>query len=272
MEDIYKKVIELQEQGIPAALVTVIATKGSTPRGVGTKMIVLSDGSIIGTVGGSSVEAMVIEESKSCIQSGKCDKVTHNLDDAEKKDTGMICGGVMEFFVEPLVPSSHIYIFGGGHVALPLARMASQVGFTYTIIEDRAEFATRDRFPDAKELLVGKLQAVAQKIDFKATDFVAIDSESDHDASVWVKGTSSLEAYFTACQYDSGGNSTGPCMAFYLPYTSSSWTQSTDSVRIHPGTAKVILTLGLNNPGPDDTGSVWFDDVYFGLPLAPRGP
>jgi xanthine dehydrogenase accessory factor len=180
MDNIYKKVIEFQEQGIPAALVTVISTKGSTPRGVGSKMIVLSDGSIIGTIGGSSVEALIIEESKSCIQSGKCDKVTHNLDDAEKEDTGMICGGVMEFFIEPLVPSFHIYIFGGGHVALPFARMATQVGFTYTIIEDRAEFATRDRFRDAKELLVGNLQEVAQKIDFKATDFVVIVTRS-HD-------------------------------------------------------------------------------------------
>jgi hypothetical protein len=106
-------------------------------------------------------------------------------------------------------------------------------------------------------------------VEWDTTDFVAISSESDHDASVWVKGTSSLEAYFMVCQYDSGGNSTGPCTAFYLPYTSSSWTQSIDSIHIHPGTAKVILTLGLNNPGPDDTGSVWFDDVYFGLPLAP---
>jgi xanthine dehydrogenase accessory factor len=180
MKDFYSKVIELQEQGIPAALVTIIATKGSTPRSVGTKMIVFLDGTIFGTVGGSSVEALLIDESRACLQTGECQKVSHNLDDAENKDTGMICGGVMEFFIEPLIPAAHLYIFGAGHVALPLAKLAAQVGFTYTIIEDREQFATRDRFPEAKDLMVGSLQDVARQIQFKTTDFIAIVTRS-HD-------------------------------------------------------------------------------------------
>jgi xanthine dehydrogenase accessory factor len=180
MKDVYDKIIELREQGIPAALVTVIATKGSTPRSTGTKMIVLSDGSIFGTVGGSSVESLLIDESKTCIESGGCRRVAHNLDDAEQKDTGMICGGEMEFFIEPLLTSTQLYIFGAGHVALPLAQLAAQVGFTYTIIDDREEFATRDRFPEAKDLMVGSLQEIARQVPFKPTDFIAIVTRS-HD-------------------------------------------------------------------------------------------
>ena len=175
VKDVLKKAIELKQQGIPAALVTVIATKGSTPRSVGTKMIVLADGSIFGTVGGSSVESLLIEESKNCLQNGEYQRVSHNLDDTERKDTGMICGGVMEFFIEPLLPSPQLYIFGAGHVALPLAQLAAQVGFSYSIIDDREDFATRDRFPGAKELLVGSLKDIALQIPIKPTDFIAIE-------------------------------------------------------------------------------------------------
>ena len=95
------------------------------------------------------------------------------------------------------------------------------------------------------------------------TDFIAINSESDHPASVWVKGTSSLEAYYAVSQYDSDGNFTY-CQAFYLSYTSSDWTENTHSIHVNPGTTKVKLILGLNNPGPDDIETVWFDDIYFG--------
>jgi len=180
MDEIYQRIVQAQEKGQPAALVTVISTRGSTPRDVGTKMIVYSDGTIYGSIGGSAVEALVIEQSKKCIQDGSYLRVTHSLDDAEKEDTGMICGGVMEFFIEPLKPVPHLYIFGGGHVALPLARLAYQAGFSYTIIEDREQFATRERFPQAKDLIIGPLQDIAKQIEFKSTDFVAIVTRS-HD-------------------------------------------------------------------------------------------
>jgi len=118
MDEIYQRIVQAQEKGQPAALVTVISTRGSTPRDVGTKMIVYSDGTIYGSIGGSAVEALVIEQSKKCIQDGSYLRVTHSLDDAEKEDTGMICGGVMEFFIEPLKPVPHLYIFISGRIFL----------------------------------------------------------------------------------------------------------------------------------------------------------
>lgn len=146
MLDIYSKLSQLRDENISVAMVTVIATKGSTPRDTGAKMLVCGNGKVYGTVGGSSVEAMVIEEARECLKQNKSIKIWHDLDDKERSDTGMICGGKMEFFIEPVTTSNHLYIFGGGHVALPLARIASQVGFLYTIIEDRPEFASADRF------------------------------------------------------------------------------------------------------------------------------
>ncbi len=180
MADIYKKILELRDQNKPAALVTVVATKGSTPRDAGAKMLVCADGTVYGTIGGSAVEAMLIEEAKKCIRSGEYKTEWHDLDDKEKQDTGMICGGKMEFFIEPMMPAPHVYIFGGGHVALPLARFASQIGFSYTIIEDREEFAQKERFPDARDIIITSAADINENILFKESDYIAIVTRS-HD-------------------------------------------------------------------------------------------
>jgi xanthine dehydrogenase accessory factor len=178
MNEIYVKLQELIEQRKPVVLVTVIATTGSTPREAGTKMLVMPDGSIYGTVGGSSVEEKVITASIKSLREGKCLKISHNLDDEIQHDTGMICGGTMEFFIEPVNAAPLLYIFGAGHVALPLARLASQVGFDYIIIEDRTEFATRERFPEARDILIGKPDELAGRINFSSEDYIAIVSRS----------------------------------------------------------------------------------------------
>jgi xanthine dehydrogenase accessory factor len=182
IESLYKKIYEIVEQKIPAALVTVIQTKGSTPREIGSKMIVYEDGSNFGTIGGSMVEVKIIEEAKRCLQSGEPIQVSHNLNDLEQEDTGMVCGGVMEFFIEPLNLQSHVYIFGGGHVALPLANFAQHVGFTYSIIEDREQFASSERFPEAKEIIIEQPGIAAANIKYKPSDFVVIVTRShEHD-------------------------------------------------------------------------------------------
>lgn len=178
MIDIYEKINELRKHNKPAALVTVIATKGSTPRDTGTKMLVCTDGTIYGTVGGSAVEAMIIDEAKECINNGKYKKIWHNLHDQEKEDTGMICGGEMEVFIEPIAIPDHLIIFGGGHVALPLARFASQIGFSYTIVEDREEFADRNRFPDAKNIILAQADEIEAKVNIESSDYVAIVTRS----------------------------------------------------------------------------------------------
>jgi len=178
MLDIYDQIKQLRDNNVPAALVTIIATKGSTPRDTGTKMIVCGDGKVYGTVGGSAVEMMVIEEARECLKKNLTKKVWHDLDDQKQADTGMICGGKMEFFIEPIMIPPHLYIFGGGHVALPLARFASMVGFNYTVVEDRQEYASSERFPNAKEIILATSDDIDQKIKISATDYIAIVTRS----------------------------------------------------------------------------------------------
>jgi xanthine dehydrogenase accessory factor len=188
MKNIFEKVLEVQTCHKASALVTVIKTEGSTPRNAGSKMIVLANGEIIGSVGGASVEALVVDKAKECIKSGKCLIDSHNLNDPLNKDTGMICDGMMEFFIEPLSTQNHLFIFGAGHVGLALARLACQVGFEYTVIDDREEFANRDRFPDAGEIVVNNMGKYADELECHPSDFIAIMTRGHMNDYEVIKG------------------------------------------------------------------------------------
>ena len=174
MQNIFEKVLDVQKGHKASALVTVIRTEGSTPRKVGSKMIVFADGEIIGTVGGASVEALVAEKAKECIKNRKCIIDFHDLNDPSHEDTGMICDGTMEFFIEPLTIQDHLFIFGAGHVGLALAKLAYEVGFEYTVIDDREEFANHERFPDALEIVVDNMGEYADGLECHPSDFIAI--------------------------------------------------------------------------------------------------
>lgn len=172
--EVFKTIKQLQARHIPAAMVTVIRTKGSVPRDTGTKMVVEISGKIHGTIGGSSVEQLVIKEAIECIKNASPKICMHDLYDEAAEDTGMICGGTMEFFIEPLIYPEKLYIFGGGHVALHLARMAGQTGFDLIIIDDRPEFASQERFPDADGLITGNPETAAEKLNLTQNDYIVI--------------------------------------------------------------------------------------------------
>ncbi len=143
-------------------------------------MIVRLDGTITGTIGGSAVEALVIKEAITSIEQGKTRRITYNLDDIEKTSTGMICGGIVEFFIEPLKRFPRLYIFGGGHVGLSLANIVAQLGYPYLIFEDRQEFATAERFPQAADCRIGNYSDLTAENEFLQPAFVVIVTRS-HD-------------------------------------------------------------------------------------------
>lgn len=179
--NIYNKIVELQEKQTPFALVTVLSTKGSVPRETGSKMIVLETGQIFGTIGGSSVEARVIKEAIAAIQSQKISFVKHDLFDQEEKDTGMVCGGTMEFLIEPLTVGEKLFIFGGGHVALPLVQLATKVGFSVTVIDERSEFAAANRFPEAYQCIQTQPGKYAEELELSEKDYVVIVTPGHKD-------------------------------------------------------------------------------------------
>lgn len=96
-----RELAEAERSGLPAALATVVAVRGSTPRGPGARMLIWPDGRTVGTIGGGCGEAEVRQVARDVMDTGMSRLYTVDLlggfgDDRE------VCGGTMEVFVEPL--------------------------------------------------------------------------------------------------------------------------------------------------------------------------
>jgi xanthine dehydrogenase accessory factor len=174
MDDIYQEIVRVKTEGEEAALVTVVSASGSTPREEGAKMLVKPDGSIIGTIGGGSLEAQIIKEAVKVIRQGKPKRLHRSLTAKEAGEEGMICGGDLEVFIEPILTPSTLYIFGGGHIALALTKMGKLCGFNITVIDDRAEFASAERFPEADAILAEDFTKSFPKIKIDNSSYIVI--------------------------------------------------------------------------------------------------
>ena len=124
MSDLYQEIVRLQQLGEPCALCTITKTQGSTPGKTTMKMLVRRDGSFVGTVGGGCLEAEVLEAALASMQDERPRTLSFALNERDYPDSGLLCGGQLEIFVEPLVVP-HLVLFGGGHVSAAIARASS---------------------------------------------------------------------------------------------------------------------------------------------------
>jgi xanthine dehydrogenase accessory factor len=154
MSEILKETLGRINKGETIALATIVETKGSTPREVGAKMVVGKNGLIAGTIGGGITEAKVIEEVKQALREGKGKLLAYHLTKEQAAlDEGAICGGDMKVFIDILRPKEEVLIFGAGHIAIWVSKLAKMVGFKVTVIDSRKEFANQDRFPEVDEII-----------------------------------------------------------------------------------------------------------------------
>jgi xanthine dehydrogenase accessory factor len=176
-EIVYQAALEAIRRGEPAALATVIEAQGSTPRGASAKMLVYADGRTVGTVGGGSVEARVIDEAKAALTLGQSRELTCELADAERDDPA-ICGGDMRIFVEVLAPRPTLLILGAGHVGQAVAELGHFLGYRIAVMDERPALTTPERFPWAEMRLTGELgQQVA---DFPLTEHTYLVMVTPH--------------------------------------------------------------------------------------------
>src|SRR5437660_5022541 len=157
--EVFAAVAAALERGEAAALVTIVAARGSTPQRVGAKMLVFADGRTVGTIGGGCYENDAFWKAREAIASRKPQVVHYELSDDFAQETGLICGGQMDVYIEPIEPSPELYIVGAGHVRFHLARLAHEVGFRVPVVDDREKFANRDRLPTAAEIAVDEIPA-----------------------------------------------------------------------------------------------------------------
>ncbi|MEO6597528.1 MAG: XdhC/CoxI family protein [Planctomycetota bacterium] len=151
--DVFEEIVRLRREGIPAALATIVGTRGSTPGRTCMRLLVLADGTFLGTVGGGCLEAEVYDTALQVLASEQPRSLTFRLTEQDSPDSGLMCGGEVTIFVEPITTPS-LWIFGGGHVSKALGQVAALAGFRVVVVDDRADFATAARFPEAQETVV----------------------------------------------------------------------------------------------------------------------
>src|SRR5579872_1384663 len=151
--DIYEEIVQLRRSGRRGAVATIVNVRGSIPSFKTAKMLVRDDGSIVGTIGGGCVEADVWQAAREVMASEKPRTLTFDLNQDPKYDTGLVCGGTLEIFIEPVLPSPLLYIFGAGHVSLELYKAAHSAGFEVIVADDRDLYANAERFPAARQVL-----------------------------------------------------------------------------------------------------------------------
>ena len=160
--DIFEEIVRMRRAGQRGALATIVHTNGSIPSFESSRMLVREDGGIVGTIGGGCVEADVWAAAREVMEREAPRKMIFNLNNEASFDNGLICGGTLEVFVEPILPQPVAYLFGGGHVSMAVAKAASAAGFGIVVIDDREQFANRDRFPMAEQVFTNFEGAFAQ--------------------------------------------------------------------------------------------------------------
>ena len=174
MREVLLAALEAEARGERAALVTVVATEGSTPQKAGARMLVHADGRIVGTIGGGCLEAEMASRARAAIEGRRPRLVSYDLTPEQAGEDGLVCGGRMQVFIEPIEGTPVLCLFGAGHVAQPLARMAKACGFRVELADDRIKFANAERFPEADLIVVDDFEAAAGKMTLGPSSYAVV--------------------------------------------------------------------------------------------------
>jgi len=226
MREVLSELTEWTRAGEDIALATVVETWGSSPRPLGSKMLVTRSGKMAGSVSNGCIEGAVFEEAQKVLKAGEPRVAAFGVADDVAFDVGLACGGHIEVFVQRLGPvheqliamlqrnlpatlrtnlvtgeaeliegappgselarregdvfvepfrrPAHLIIIGAIHIAIPLHRLAKLMGYRVTIVDARAKFATRERFPEADELIVAWPDEALARLEIDNSSYVVI--------------------------------------------------------------------------------------------------
>jgi xanthine dehydrogenase accessory factor len=186
--NIYQALAEVEIKNESAALCTVVKSIGSTPRHVGSKMLVYPGGKFIGTVGGGDLEHRVLDEAWIAMGDGESRLLSYTMADPSRGDPG-VCGGTVEVFVEPILPPAMLVVIGAGHVGKAVVHLAKWLGFRVAVSDDRAEFCNPESVPGADAYYPVEMGKLAEQLNINKRTYIVITSRG---ASVDVQGLPSL--------------------------------------------------------------------------------
>lgn len=190
--DVLEELVRLRRAGRKCALATIVHANGSIPSYTSAKLLVRDDGSLAGTIGGGCVEGEVWQAAREAMETGKAKRMTFSLNQAAAYDNGLICGGQLEVFVEPVEPQPRVLIFGAGHISKSLCAVAEMIGFGVTVVDDREAFANRERFPQADEVIAGEYEEVFGRLPVTTSTYLIIVTRGHRDdmrVLRWAVGT-----------------------------------------------------------------------------------
>jgi xanthine dehydrogenase accessory factor len=179
--DIYEELVRLRRAGQKCALATIVEVRGSIPSYESAKLLVREDGSMAGTIGGGCVEAEVWTAAREVIATEKPRRLTFNLGQDAAYDNGLICGGQLDVFVEPVLPVPAAVIFGAGHISKSLSKVATLAGFSTVVVDNRESFANRERFPEASEVHAGEYEDVFPLLAVNENSYLIIVTRGHRD-------------------------------------------------------------------------------------------
>ncbi len=168
---IYEEALRLKRLGRTSAIATIVECRGSSPQKQGAKMLVRDDGSILGTLGGGCLEADVVTAARMSMKDGSPLTLPFEL---TEKEGGLVCGGAVLVYIEPMMQEPHLVILGAGHVGKTLTKLARFTGFRVTVVDDRQEFANRENIPDATDLLVNEFSRDFEQVPVESGTFIVV--------------------------------------------------------------------------------------------------
>jgi len=151
-----KTALDALSRGETVALTTVVRVRGSAPRHSGARMLVWRDGRTKGTIGGATLEQKVIADAMDALKESKPRYETYlfSTKPEDKEKSVGLCGGEVDIYVDIIRPDPTLMIIGAGHVAIPLARMGALLDMRVVVVDDRPDYANKERFPDADEIFL----------------------------------------------------------------------------------------------------------------------
>jgi xanthine dehydrogenase accessory factor len=173
-QEVFAALSDALAKGEDVALVTITNSTGSTPQRVGAKMLVYADGRTVGTIGGGCYENDAFWKAREAIKARRPLNLKYELNDDFAQETGLVCGGQMEVFIEPVEASPDVYVFGAGHVGQFVAKMAHEVGFRVHVVDDREKFANRERFGGDIEVIVDHIPTWLEQHQLPPTAYAVI--------------------------------------------------------------------------------------------------
>jgi xanthine dehydrogenase accessory factor len=179
--DLYDEIVRLRGLGQKCAVATIVQVNGSIPSFESAKILVREDGSFMGTVGGGCVEAEVWNAAREVIETEKPRHLSFSLGQDAAYDEGLICGGQLNIFVEPVIPQPRAFIFGGGHVSKGISKIATLAGFSTSIIDNREAFANAERFPEAEATYAEEYEDVFPKLPVNSSSYIIIVTRGHRD-------------------------------------------------------------------------------------------